>query len=215
MLSRLYNQLRISVLGAVPLSSMAPNVTLPAPTVPTSIAARQNLPSTSSSETATFATGCFWGTEHIFRKYFDGKGLISAKVGYTGGNAKDPNYKLVCSGETGHAEAVRLEFDPSKIPYAELVEFFYRSHDPTTLNRQGGDVGTQYRSAIFYHTPEQSEIAHKVTKEVQEKHFAPKGQKIATQIVEAREWWDAEDYHQEYLDKNPWGYQCSTHRIWF
>jgi peptide-methionine (S)-S-oxide reductase len=148
----------------------------------------------------------------MFIKYYKSKDVIT-RVGYTGGNASDPSYRAVCSGITGHAEACRVEFDPSKVTYPELVEFFYRTHDPTTVDSQGGDRGTQYRSAIFYHSPEQKEIARKVTEEVQEKYFAPKGKRIVTQIVEAGKWWDAENYHQEYLFKNPDGYQCPTHRL--
>ncbi|KAI0673255.1 peptide methionine sulfoxide reductase [Trametes maxima] len=169
-------------------------------------------------EVAIFAEGCFWGVEHIFLKYYppaENKGILKTDVGYTGGkeDAKNPSYKLVCTGSTDHAEAVRVEFDPNVVSYGELVEFFYRTHDPTTKNQQGKDVGTQYRSAIFYTTPEQLEIAKRVTEEVQKKHFDPKDQKIVTEIVAAGEWWDAEDYHQKYLFKNPSGYQCPNHRL--
>ncbi|KAJ7081876.1 peptide methionine sulfoxide reductase [Mycena belliarum] len=173
----------------------------------------------SMKEIAIFASGCFWGTQHIFLKHFPpepapGKGIISTAVGYTGGkeSVANPNYKTVCSGSTGHAEAVRIEFDPSLVGYDDLVEFFYRTHDPTTANRQGGDVGTQYRSAIFTTTPEQATVAKRVTDEVQAKHFTPKGTKIVTDIQPAGPWWNAEDYHQLYLFKNPGGYQCPTHR---
>lgn len=174
--------------------------------------------SDSAAQIATFASGCFWGTEHIFLKHYppkENKGILSTKVGYTGGNplVVNPDYKSVCSGATDHAEAVRIEFNPSIVTYAELVEFFYRTHDPTTVNRQGGDTGTQYRSAIFTNTPDQVDIAKKVTAEVQEKRFTPKGQKIVSEIVAAGKWWDAEDYHQLYLFKNPSGYQCPTHRL--
>ncbi|RPD68400.1 peptide methionine sulfoxide reductase [Lentinus tigrinus ALCF2SS1-7] len=169
-------------------------------------------------EVATFASGCFWGVEHIFLKHFppkENKGILKTAVGYTGGkeDATNPDYRTVCSGSTDHAEAVRIEFDPSIVKYDELVEFFYRTHDPTTVNRQGADTGTQYRSAIFYHTPEQLEIAKRVTEEVQKKHFDPIGKKIVTEIIPAGPWWDAEEYHQKYLYKNPTGYQCPTHRI--
>ncbi|KAF8652505.1 hypothetical protein AX16_004378 [Volvariella volvacea WC 439] len=172
------------------------------------------------TEIATFASGCFWGVEHIFLKHFppsENKGILNTRVGYTGGNpiVKNPTYKQVCSGATDHAEAVRIEFDPKIVSYDELVEFFYRTHDPTTVNRQGGDIGTQYRSAIFIHTPTQQQIAERVTAEVQAKHFTPKGKTIVTEIIEAGEWWDAEDYHQHYLFKNPSGYQCPTHRLWW
>ncbi|KAJ7144553.1 methionine sulfoxide reductase A [Mycena epipterygia] len=172
------------------------------------------------TENATFASGCFWGTQHIFLKHFPpspapGKGILRTSVGYTGGNPRitNPSYGQICSGTTDHAEAVQIEFDPQVVGYAELVEFFYRSHDPTTVNRQGPDAGTQYRSAIFTNSQEQTEIAQRVTKEVQEKHFTPKGKKIATEIKAAGPWWDAEEYHQLYLFKKPYGYQCPTHRL--
>ncbi|PWN40952.1 peptide methionine sulfoxide reductase [Ceraceosorus guamensis] len=170
-------------------------------------------------EKGTFASGCFWGTEHIFREHYKGKGLIDAKVGFIGGkeSSKNPSYEEVCTGRTGHAEAAQVTFDPSKVSYAELVEFFYRTHDPTQLNAQGNDRGTQYRSAIFAHSPEQLEAIKKVTNEVQEKHFTPKGKKIVTQVEErpAGDFFEADEHHQEYLHKNPWGYQCGTHRLWW
>jgi len=167
------------------------------------------------SETATFAGGCFWGVEHIFLKEYppsQNKGILKTSVGYTGGkeSAQNPTYGEVCNGTTYHAEALKIDFDPSIIPYGELVEFFYRTHDPTTVNRQGGDMGTQYRSAIFTHSPEQRQIAEDITRKVQEEHF--KGQTIVTQIEEAGPWYDAEEYHQLYLFKEPNGYQCPTHR---
>ncbi|KAL1760691.1 peptide methionine sulfoxide reductase [Schizophyllum commune] len=170
------------------------------------------------TELATFAGGCFWGVEHIFLKHYppsQNKGIIKTSVGYTGGkeDATEPSYKQVCSGATQHAEALRIEFDPSVVGYAELVEFFYRTHDPTTVDRQGGDTGTQYRSAIFTHSPEQAAVARRVTEEVQARHFAPRGTQIVTQILPAGPWWDAEEYHQLYLFKNPGGYQCATHRL--
>ncbi|GJJ08224.1 hypothetical protein Clacol_002433 [Clathrus columnatus] len=160
----------------------------------------------------------FWGTEHIFLKHYpikDNKGILKTSVGYIGGNedAKNPSYEEVCTGQTGHAEACRIEFDPIVLKYEELVEFFYRTHDPTTLNRQGNDRGTQYRSAIFTYSDEQAEIAKRVTAEVQAKHFDLRGEKIVTTIEPAKDWYSAEDYHQEYLHKNPWGYQCPTHRL--
>ncbi|KJA24841.1 hypothetical protein HYPSUDRAFT_85678 [Hypholoma sublateritium FD-334 SS-4] len=176
--------------------------------------------STASSkpEIATFASGCFWGTEHIFLKHFppsEKKGILSTTVGYTGGNplVTNPTYKLVCGGATDHAESVKIEFDPSIVTYEQLVEFFYRTHDPTTVNRQGGDTGSQYRSAIFTHSDDQETIAKRVTEEIQAKYFTSKGKKIVTEIVPAGQWWDAEDYHQLYLFRNPSGYQCPTHRL--
>ncbi|EJD40147.1 methionine sulfoxide reductase A [Auricularia subglabra TFB-10046 SS5] len=187
----------------------------PATTNAQGISSASQSPMSSTSEIATFASGCFWGTEHIFLKHYRGKGVLKTAVGYTGGrpDVKSPSYRQVCTGATGHAEAVRLEFDPAQVSYAELVDFFYRTHDPTTLNSQGPDTGTQYRSAIFTHSKEQEETAQRVTTEVQQKHFDPKGKKIVTTIEPATDWYDAEDYHQEYLFKNPTGYQCPTHRL--
>ncbi|CAG8597977.1 11584_t:CDS:2 [Acaulospora morrowiae] len=164
-------------------------------------------------EKATFAAGCFWGVEHIFAKNFD----IKTRVGFIGGKVENPSYKKVCTGETNHAEACQILYDPSKISYATLVEFFYKTHDASTLNRQGNDNGTQYRSAIFYHSEEQKRIAEEVTKKVQEKINKEKdiysGDKIVTTIEEAGEFYDAEEMHQKYLDKVPNGYQCATHYI--
>lgn len=165
---------------------------------------------------ATFGAGCFWGVEHIFLKHHppsENKGILKTSVGYTGGKVVDPSYKQVCAGTTDHAEAVRIEFDPTIVSYNELVEFFYRTHDPTTVNSQGPDIGSQYRSVIFTHGPEQRATAERVTAEVQDKHFTPKHQKIATEIQEAGQWYDAEDYHQLYLFKNTNGYQCPTHYL--
>jgi len=164
------------------------------------------------AQKATVAAGCFWGVEHIYRKHFDGKGLLDARVGYIGGDAKSPSYRSVCTGNTGHAEALQIIYDPQRITYRELIEFLYRMHDPTTQDRQGPDTGTQYRSGIFYHDEEQKTIAEEVTRQTNEKWW---GGKIVTQIVPAGEWWDAEDYHQKYLqpENNPNGYQCPSHYL--
>ncbi|KAG0145334.1 hypothetical protein CROQUDRAFT_671806 [Cronartium quercuum f. sp. fusiforme G11] len=169
--------------------------------------------SSSGTETAVLASGCFWGTEHLFRKTYQGQGLISSKVGYTGGETEKPTYKQVCQGSTGHAEAVKLEFDPQKLTYATLIEFFYRTHDASHLNHQGPDRGTQYRSAIFYLTDEQKKVAEKVTADIEAKHYTPVGKKIVTKIEKFEKWWDAEDYHQQYLHHNPGGYECPTHHL--
>jgi peptide-methionine (S)-S-oxide reductase len=161
------------------------------------------------AEIATVAAGCFWGTEHIYRKYFDnGKGLIDAKVGYTGGQTTDPTYKAVCSSGTGHAEALQFSYDPKTVSFDTLIDFFYRMHDPTTLNAQGPDVGTQYRSAIFYHSPEQKKTAEEVQERLQKNFYK---NKIVTEIIPIDTFWDAETYHQLYLDNNPSGYACPTH----
>ena len=144
-------------------------------------------------EKATFAAGCFWGVEADFRKI---NGVIDTKVGYTGGDFKNPNYKDVCSNKTGHAEAIEITFDPRKVSYAKLLDVFWRIHNPSSLNRQGLDFGTQYRSAIFYHSLKQKELAVK-SKEKLEKS----GKKIVTEIVKASKFYPAEEYHQRYLEK--------------
>jgi peptide-methionine (S)-S-oxide reductase len=145
---------------------------------------------------ATFAAGCFWGVEATFRQL---PGVVSTRVGYTGGSLPNPTYKDVCTDRTGHAEAVEVVYDPARISYEQLVRVFWENHDPTQLNRQGPDWGTQYRSAIFFHTPEQ-EAAAKASKEALDKSgkFA---KKIVTQIVPATTFYEAEDYHQQYLEK--------------
>lgn len=154
-------------------------------------------------ETAIFAAGCFWGVENILRNL---PGVISTTVGYTGGATKNPKYPQVKTGETGHAEAVRIEFDPKKITYETLLDFFFRLHDPTQLNRQMNDIGTQYRSAIFYTSEAQRTAAEKKKAEVDAsgKWKRP----IATAIVAAEPFWDAEPEHQDYLQKYPDGYNC-------
>ena len=147
-------------------------------------------------ETATFAAGCFWGIEAAFRKL---KGVLSTTVGYTGGHYENPSYKDVCSGTTGHAEAVLVEFDSSKISYSNLLKVFWSIHDPTLVNRQGPDVGTQYRSAIFYHSSQQKAQAEasKIKLEKSGKLMKP----IATEIAAAGRFYHAEEYHQRYLEK--------------
>lgn len=145
---------------------------------------------------ATFAAGCFWGVEDAFRQL---DGVISTTVGYTGGTAKNPSYKEVCTGRTGHAEAVEVEFDPAKVSYLQLLAIFWKSHDPTTMNRQGPDVGTQYRSAIFYHDAEQEEEACASKTTLEKDHVFKRP--IVTEITPASEFYRAEDYHQQYFEK--------------
>ncbi len=147
-------------------------------------------------EKATFAAGCFWGVEAAFREV---EGVASTQVGYSGGSLEDPAYEDVCSGRTGHAEAVRVEYDPSKVSYDELLAVFWEIHDPTTLNRQGPDIGTQYRSAIFFHDADQ-EAAARASKEKLQKSGRFKGE-IVTEITPASTFHRAEEYHQQYLDK--------------
>ena len=154
-------------------------------------------------ETATLAGGCFWGVEELIRKL---PGVLDTTVGYTGGTLKAPRYQDVKTGRTGHAESLEIQFDPARISYEEILRFFFRLHDPTTANRQGNDVGSQYRSAIFVHDDAQREVAERVKKEVDAsgKWTRP----VMTEIVPATEFWPAEDYHQDYLQKYPNGYTC-------
>ncbi len=147
-------------------------------------------------EKATFGAGCFWGVEETFRKT---KGVKDTAVGYTGGSLENPTYKDVCSNESGHAEAVEVTFDPAEVSYDELLDVFWSNHNPTTLNRQGPDWGTQYRSAIFFHSPEQ-ETAARASKEKLEKS-GRYNRPIVTQIVPASVFYRAEEYHQRYLEK--------------
>ena len=163
-----------------------------------------------NAQKCTVAAGCFWGVEHLFRKHFENKGLLDAKVGYIGGDTNSPSYRSVCSGRTGHAESLQVVFDPSVVSYSTLLQFFYKMHDPTTKNRQGMDSGTQYRSAVFYHSPEQKTEAEEVTRKVNEQWWIGK---VTTEILEAGQWWDAEDYHQLYLHNNPGGYECPAHYV--
>lgn len=151
---------------------------------------------TMKTEKATFAAGCFWGVEAAFQTVH---GVIDTRVGYTGGQTPNPTYRDVCSGTTGHAEALEITFAPSLITYSELVDLFWRVHDPTQLNRQGPDRGTQYRSAIFFHSAEQKTAAENsmAKQAAASKHRAP----IVTQIVPAGPFYSAEEYHQQYLKK--------------
>ena len=148
------------------------------------------------SEKATFGAGCFWGVEEIFRNL---DGVLSTAVGYAGGRKENPTYRDVCTDETGHAEVVEVEFDPSQITYEQLLDVFWSNHNPTTLNRQGPDAGTQYRSVIFYHSPQQQTTA-KASKENLEKS-GRFNRPVVTQIEPAPTFWRAEEYHQRYLQK--------------
>ncbi len=148
-------------------------------------------------ETATFANGCFWCTEAIFQRL---KGVASVKSGYTGGHIKNPSYADVTTGTTGHAEAIEIKFSPSIISYQEILDVFFSTHDPTTLNRQGYDVGTQYRSVIFYHSKKQKETAEKLVKALTESNIFD--EKIVTEIVPFTVFYEAEKYHQNYYNNN-------------
>jgi peptide-methionine (S)-S-oxide reductase len=146
---------------------------------------------------ASFAAGCFWGVEAAFRQV---EGVLDTAVGYEGGRLENPSYEDVCSGRTGHAETVEVDYDPSRVSYEQLLDVFWENHDPTTLNRQGPDVGDQYRSAIFFHAPEQqaAATASKERLEKSGKHKRP----VVTQIQPASKFWRAEEYHQRYLEKH-------------
>lgn len=147
-------------------------------------------------ERATFGAGCFWGVEAAFRQV---QGVTATRVGYLGGTLPHPTYRDVCSGTTGHAEVVEVEYDPARVSYADLLKVFWENHDPTQLNRQGPDVGLQYRSAIFFHTPEQEEAARAAKEQMMQarRYRRP----IVTVIEPATAFWVAEEYHQQYLEK--------------
>jgi methionine-S-sulfoxide reductase len=159
----------------------------------------------STHHTAYFATGCFWGAE---RRFWQMDGVTQTRVGYMGGTTSNPTYKEVCSGATNHAEVVEVEFDPSRISFDDLLIAFWQMHDPTTLNRQGNDIGTQYRSAIFYTSEEQKNAAIR-SRDIYQSELTKQGfDQITTEITKAPEYWNAEEYHQRYLEKNPNGYDC-------
>ncbi len=156
----------------------------------------QNTIST-GKEVATLAGGCFWCLEAVYDQL---KGVESVESGYIGGQKPDPSYQDICTGRTGHAEAVRITFDPKVVSYRDLAQVFFATHDPTTLNRQGNDAGTQYRSAIFYHSPEQKTIAEEVIDELTKADLF--GNPIVTEVVPASQFYVAEEYHQEYFERN-------------
>ena len=153
------------------------------------------------TETATLAGGCFWGVEELVRKL---PGVTDTTVGYAGGTLDKPGYEDVKTGRTGHAESLQIVFDPSKITFDEILDFFFRLHDPTTTNRQGNDIGTQYRSAIFYHDDAQRDAAERAIQRAQPKWPRP----IVTEVVPFTNFYEAEDYHQDYLQRKPNGYTC-------
>jgi len=159
----------------------------------------------SNSEKATFGAGCFWCVEAIFQRV---EGVKSVVSGYSGGTDKTPTYEEVCSGSTGHAEVIQIEFDPGKISYKDLLEIFWKTHDPTTLNRQGADVGTQYRSAIFYHNEKQKDLAEEFKKKLNEADIF--SDPIVTEIVPFEVFYPAENYHQNYYNQNSSQPYCSA-----
>ena len=168
---------------------------------------KADLIKTSAYETAVLAGGCFWGMEEIIRKI---PGVLKTTVGYSGGSTANPTYEAICTGGTGHAEAIQVEFDSARLSYEALLDYFFRMHDPTTLNRQHNDVGTQYRSAIFYTSEAQKETAESVKARLGKsgKFKRP----ITTEITAATKFYSAEEYHQNYLIKNPGGYTCHVLR---
>ena len=179
------------------------------PLQPDALAAMQFPP---NSQRAIFAGGCFWGLEKLYRRdWGNGKGLLDCRVGYTGGTTKAPSYDDVCSGRTGHAESLLIVFDPDRVTYPQLVEYFFKMHDPTTLNRQGADTGTQYRSAVYAENDEQLKIAEEIKQKVGDQWY--KGKTISTEIKKATQWYDAEDDHQKYLLRKDWGYHCPAHVV--
>jgi len=189
-----------------PLVKRGPMPSCPARDFPALSSSNRNLvpefeksesePAEDKMEKATFAAGCFWGVEATFRAL---PGVKSTRVGYIGGQTDNPTYKEVCTDRTGHAEAVEVEFDPAQVKYADLLKVFWENHDPTQLNRQGPDWGSQYRSAIFFHTPEQQKAAEASKESLEKAHRYSKP--IVTQIVPAVTFFPAEDYHQQYLEK--------------
>jgi len=160
-----------------------------------------------NTEIAILAGGCFWGMEEIIRKI---PGILESTVGYTGGSNPHPTYQEVCSGKTGHAEAIQIVFDPSRLSFEQLLRVFFRMHNPTTPNRQHNDIGTQYRSAIFFTNQIQKEVALRVIAELNQS--GKFGKAIVTQLSPASEFYSAEEYHQDYLVKNPGGYNCHVLR---
>lgn len=158
-------------------------------------------------ETAVLAGGCFWGMEELFRKQ---PGVLETQVGYAGGTLSVPTYEKVKTGSTGHAESIQVLFDPKKTSFENLLLFFFKVHDPTTLNKQGGDIGTQYRSAIFYANEQQKKVAEQVKARVDKSGAWKKP--VVTEITASSEFWPAEDYHQKYLEKDPQGYTCHVIR---
>jgi len=178
-----------------------------ASTIPTEPMSESAIPDPADPkhEIAILAAGCFWGVEEIFRKI---PGVVKTTVGYTGGTTENPTYEEVCTGRTGHAEAIEVVYDPAQVDYATILDFFFRLHDPTTLNRQHNDIGTQYRSAIFHTSEAQKEIAERVKTEQAANFKKP----IVTEISAASVFYSAEAYHQDYLVKNPGGYNCHVLR---
>ena len=158
---------------------------------------------TAESDSITLAGGCFWCVEAVFERV---DGVLAVESGYSNGHAQNPRYEDVCSGRTGHAEVVRVRFDPRRVPLDELLEIFFVVHDPTSLNRQGADVGTQYRSGIYVHSPEQADVARQVMRDVQEQL----GSRVVTELAPESNYWRAEDYHQHYFAQHKGEGYCAA-----
>lgn len=176
-----------------------------------SVSVSPTLKVTPTSKLITVAAGCFWGVERVFQRNFKNKGIVDLKCGYANGipTLGNVNYEMVCTGSTAFIEGVQISYEPSEVSVLELLDYFFRIHDPTTLDAQGPDVGQQYRSAIMTHTDDQHDEAWK-SKEDAQRDWYP-NHKIVTIIEPIKIWYDAELYHQQYLDKNPGGYECPTH----
>lgn len=149
------------------------------------------------TEIAELGGGCFWGVEDAFKRV---KGVLDTEVGYEGGDAQEPTYEMVCGGDSGHAETVRVEYNPKEVSYSEILDVFFENHDPTQLNRQGPDIGSNYRSVIFYKNESQKKVAEKKIAEINDSGIY--NDKVVTQLVPAQKFWSAEDYHQDYIEKN-------------
>jgi peptide methionine sulfoxide reductase msrA/msrB len=194
--------LAIAAAGCTADESPAPTAP-PAPAEAPAPAATEAPMKTANRETVILAGGCFWGMEELLRQI---PGVTATEVGYCGGTTTNATYEQVKTGTTGHAEAVKVEFDPAKLPFDSLLGWYFRMHDPTTLNRQGNDIGTAYRSAILCLTPEQKAVAERVKAEVDKSGKWKKP--VVTEIRDAGPWSTAEEYHQDYLQKHPGGYTC-------
>ncbi len=173
----------------------------------TTVAQPKGVPMTTTTQTAYLAGGCFWGMEELVRQI---PGVLETEVGYTGGDTPNATYDLVKTGRSGHAESLKIVFDPARLTYRHLLFEFFRMHNPTTKNQQGNDIGTQYRSAIFYMSEEQKRTAQEVIRTVDAS--GEWGAKVVTEVVPFKEFWRAEDYHQKYLVKHPHGYTCHFKR---
>jgi len=187
----------VAFIFSVSLFSCKQKSSIPVTLIANNINSMSNESTDIKTETATFANGCFWCTEAIFQEL---EGVISVASGYTGGKTENPTYKEVCTGQTGHAECLQIVYDPAKISFDELLEVFWKTHDPTTLNRQGADVGTQYRSAIFYHNDEQKQKAEKYKTELNKSGAFDKP--IVTEVTPFSKFYAAENYHQQYFENN-------------